>query len=144
MFPLNLKGCFLQKSINCFMHTVFIFKVVDWNGMLEKSRSGNEFSFRIQLHGVPRCTATECISDVCSTGMQVQSLARHSGLRIWCCHSIGCNCSLALIPDPETACAKGQPKRKKKKKKKRIHLHDLRLGSCGSSAIANNLPNINF
>ena len=35
-----------------------------------------------------------------STGMQVRTLAGHSGLRIWHCHScsVGCNCGSALFP----------------------------------------------
>ena len=44
-----------------------------------------------------------------SAGTQVQSLAQHSGLRIWCCHScsLGHNCSSYLIP------GQGTPKKKK-------------------------------
>ena len=49
-----------------------------------------------------------------STGMQVQSLASHSGLRIPCCHSCGVdeNCGVGLIPGPGTPCAMGEPKEK--------------------------------
>ena len=49
--------------------------------------------------------------------MQVQSLAQHSGLRIWCCHnhscSLGRNHSLDLIPGPGTPYAVGQSGKKK-------------------------------
>ena len=47
-----------------------------------------------------------------SAGTQVQFLARHSGWRILCCHSLGCNYSSALIPGPET---RGSHKTKFKK-----------------------------
>ena len=58
---------------------------------------------------------------LCSNGTQVQSLALHSGLRIWhyCSCSIRRNCSSDLIPDPGTPYAKGQTK----KKKKVIHMY---------------------
>ena len=44
--------------------------------------------------------------------------ARHTGLRIWHCHScsIGCNCG-SVIPGLGTPYAMGEPKKKKKKKK---------------------------
>jgi len=47
-----------------------------------------------------------------STGTQVQSLARHRGLRSQCCHS----CSSNLILGLETPHAAWQQKKKKKKK----------------------------
>ena len=52
-----------------------------------------------------------------SAGMKVQSLAQHSGLRIWHCHScgLGRNCCSDLIPVPGTPCASGWPKMKKQK-----------------------------
>ena len=52
-----------------------------------------------------------------STGMQVRSLAQHSGLRIQSCHSCGLCYSYNsdLIPSLGTPCAKGQSKKKKKK-----------------------------
>ena len=46
-----------------------------------------------------------------SAGMQVQSLARHSGLRIQCCCSFGSD----LIPGLETPYATGWPRKGKKK-----------------------------
>ena len=51
-----------------------------------------------------------------STGTQVQTPARHSGLRIWHCCScgIGRNTPSELIPGPVTPCAAGWLKRKKK------------------------------
>ena len=51
-----------------------------------------------------------------SAGMQVQSPARHSVLRIWHCHScsLGCNCYSNLTPSPGIPYATEQPKRKKK------------------------------
>ena len=53
-----------------------------------------------------------------SPGMQVRSLAWHSGLRIWHCHGcgLGLNGGLDLIPDPGTPQAAGWPKKKKQKK----------------------------
>ena len=56
----------------------------------------------------------------CSAGTQVQSLARHSGLRIWHCHgcSVDSNCSLELIPGPGTPYALGWPKKEKKGRRK--------------------------
>ena len=60
-----------------------------------------------------------------SAGMQVQSPAQHSGLRIQCCHSyrVGCNCSLDLIPGPGTPYTMGRPKKKGKKKPLRSSRH---------------------
>jgi len=46
-----------------------------------------------------------------STGMQVQSPAQHSELRIQLC----CNCGLDLIPGMVAPYATGQPKKEKKK-----------------------------
>ena len=59
-----------------------------------------------------------------SSGMQVQSPAWHSGLRIWhcCSFSLILNSSLDLIPGPGSACAEGWPKMKTKQQKK-IHLY---------------------
>ena len=57
---------------------------------------------------------------LCSAWTQVWSLARHSGLKIWHCHScnIGSSCSLDSIPGPGTSiCHECSQKRKKKKKK---------------------------
>ena len=53
-----------------------------------------------------------------SPGMQVQSPAQHSGLRIWRCGScsLGCNDGSDLIPGPGTPYAVGQPKKGEKKK----------------------------
>ena len=47
-------------------------------------------------------------------GMQVQSPAWHSGLRIGGCCScgVGCNCGSALIPGPETPYVLGPSKKK--------------------------------
>ena len=60
-----------------------------------------------------------------SARMQVQSLAWHSGLRIWHCHScgVGCNCGSDLIP------SLGQPRKKKKKVQNTFHhrLLDLKV-----------------
>ena len=52
-----------------------------------------------------------------SAGMQVQSLARHSRLRIWCCRSCGLNPNYSsdMIPGPGTPCITGRPKKKKKR-----------------------------
>ena len=44
-----------------------------------------------------------------SAGMQVQSPARHSELRIWCC--LDCNYGLDLIPGLGPPNAMGQPKK---------------------------------
>ena len=46
---------------------------------------------------------------------QVRSPARHSGLRIQCCHScgLGCNCGSDLIPGSGTAYAVGSQRDKK-------------------------------
>ena len=54
--------------------------------------------------------------------MQVQSLARHSELRIWCCHScgIGFNYGSGLIFSPRTPHAARQSKKKIKKQKEII------------------------
>ena len=53
-----------------------------------------------------------------AVGRRFDPQPRHSGLRIWHCHScgLGCNCGLALIPSLETPCAAEQPKKEKKKK----------------------------
>lgn len=53
-----------------------------------------------------------------NNGVQVLSLARHSGLRIWHCHTCGFghNCGSDLIPGPGTPYTMGWPKKKKKKK----------------------------
>ena len=55
-----------------------------------------------------------------SSEMKVQSLAWHSGLRIWhCCScSVDPHCSLDLIPGPGTPYALGQPKKEEEEKKK--------------------------
>ena len=57
--------------------------------------------------------------------MQVQSLAWHSGLRIWHCHNCGVdyNCSSDLIPGPGTPYAMGQLKKKEKKNELQPKLH---------------------
>ena len=49
-----------------------------------------------------------------SAGLQVPSPARHSGLRIWGCHScdIGHNCSSDLIPGPGNSICQGVAKKK--------------------------------
>ena len=54
-----------------------------------------------------------------AAGTRVQSPARHSGLRIPCCHSCGFGCAFGLdpIPGPRTQNALGQPKGKKIKQK---------------------------
>ena len=53
----------------------------------------------------------------CSTETQVQSLAQHSGLRIWHCRGCGHNCSSDLIPGLGTPYAVGHlPKNKTKQK----------------------------
>ena len=59
---------------------------------------------------------------VCNAGIQAQSLARHSGLRIPYCHSRGidCNCVSDLIPGPGTLYATGWPKKKKNENKNLI------------------------
>ena len=51
-----------------------------------------------------------------NTGIQVQSLAQHSGLRMWRCCScgIGRNCSFDVIPGPGTPYGVGQPKKGEK------------------------------
>ena len=46
-----------------------------------------------------------------SAGLHVQSLAPHSGLRIW----LGCGCGSDLIPGPGTPCNSGQPNKHKTK-----------------------------
>ena len=48
--------------------------------------------------------------------MQVQSLARHSGLRVPCCHScvLSHNCGLDLIPGPGAPYAAEWPKKERK------------------------------
>ena len=53
-----------------------------------------------------------------SAGMQVRSLAWHSGLRIWRCHScgLGCDCSSDLIPGLGTPHATSWPKLKQTNK----------------------------
>lgn len=52
---------------------------------------------------------------LCSPGTEIQSPARHSGLRIPHCHScsVGCNCGWDLIPGPGTSYATESPKEKK-------------------------------
>ena len=52
-----------------------------------------------------------------SAGTQVRFLARHSGLRIQCCHSFGLghNCSSDLIPGLGTPHVTGQPKIKQQR-----------------------------
>ena len=56
-----------------------------------------------------------------STGLQVQSPARHSGLRIRHCSScgVGHNCGSDPIPGLETPYATEQPKKEEKKKKRK-------------------------
>ena len=63
-----------------------------------------------------------------STGMQVRSLAQHSGLRIWHCHSygLGCNYSSYVIPGLGTP---GQPRKKKEEEKKKKKGEKTGLGS---------------
>ena len=58
-----------------------------------------------------------------STGTGVQSLAKHSGLKIHYCYSCGHNCSLDLISGLGTPYAAGQPKKKKKRKTKLARWH---------------------
>ena len=61
-----------------------------------------------------------------SAGMQVQSLAWHSELRIQCCWIVGHNCGSDLIPGPGTPFTMGQPKKEKKKeniKSKKSPIH---------------------
>ena len=52
-----------------------------------------------------------------STGLQVRSPARHSGLRIRCCR-LGCNYGLDMIPGPGIPYATGWPKMKTTTKKR--------------------------
>ena len=70
---------------------------------------------------------------LCSAWTQVWSLARHSGLKIWHCHScnIGSSCSLDSIPGPGTSICHECSHKRKEKKKKRIQCCDLpcKLGS---------------
>ena len=56
-----------------------------------------------------------------STGMEVRSPARHSGLKIQYCRScsLSCNCGSNLIPGQGVPYALGWPKMEKRKKKKR-------------------------
>ena len=55
-----------------------------------------------------------------STGTLVRSPARHSGLRIQCCHScvLVHDCGLDLIPGPGSPYAMGWPKKEKKNNNK--------------------------
>ena len=50
-----------------------------------------------------------------SSGMQAQSLAWHSGLRVWhyCSCCVGCNYGSHLIPVQGIPCAVGRPQGKK-------------------------------
>ena len=47
---------------------------------------------------------------------QVQSLALHSGLRIWCCHSygVGHSCGFDSIPDLGTSISQKEKEKKRK------------------------------
>ena len=62
---------------------------------------------------------------LCSARTQVRSPAQHSGLRICCCCrcSVGCNCSLDLIPGLGNpyACHRGAKKEKERERKKESH-----------------------
>jgi len=53
--------------------------------------------------------------------MQVRSLARHSGLKIWQCRScgVGHNYGSGLTPGPGTSHAQGSQRTKKKEKRER-------------------------
>ena len=55
--------------------------------------------------------------------MQVQSLAQHSGLRIWCCHScsLGHSCGSNLIPGLGTPYALGGGQKRKKREEILTH-----------------------
>ena len=63
-----------------------------------------------------------------SAGMQVQSSAQHSELRIWHCRScgLGHKYSSDLILGLGTTYAEGQPKKKKRKRKKEKEGNGLR------------------
>ena len=63
-----------------------------------------------------------------STGMQVRSLAWHSGLRIWHCHScdLGQDCGLGLTPGLGASYAMDGQKWKKNRQTKNIFFSFLR------------------
>ena len=84
------------------------------------SLSGLLFSFKKCFRGVPAVVEQgwQCLGNA-GMGMQIPSLAQHSGLRIWhCCScSLGCSCGSDLIPGLGIPYAVWQPKKKKGKKK---------------------------
>ena len=75
---------------------------------------------KVEVKGAPTVVQWDqrCLG---STGMQVRSLAWHSGLRIQCCHScgLGQDLSLDLIPGLGTPYAAGVTKKRKKKKERK-------------------------
>ena len=75
-----------------------------------------------QSHKVKKCSQEfplwhKEMGGILSTGTQVQSLAQHSGSRIWQSSScsLGYNCGSDLIPGPGTPYAVRWPKKKKQK-----------------------------
>lgn len=66
-----------------------------------------------------------------STGMQVQSLAQYSGLRIWCCYYSGSghSCGVGSVPGLRTATchSHGQKKKITKSYLKKYIPHDSEL-----------------
>ena len=64
------------------------------------------------------------------TGTWVQSLAQHSGLRVWRCCSLGCHCSSDLIPGLGAPHTSGQPKMKKKKIKCKMYKGVVHISNC--------------
>ena len=76
-------------------------------------------NFKMRGTGVPT-VAQQDQQSLGNTGIQVWSLAWHSGWRIWCCRScsLGHSCRLDLIPGPGTPYALGGGGGKKKRKEK--------------------------
>ena len=104
----------LRKLLSCRKNNP-ICKMRFFRKLLRIIRTESEFLSRIVkiTLGVP-LQHSGIGGALVSTGMQIQSLVRHSGLRIqpWCSCSLGYSCCLDLIPGLGTPCATGQPKKK--------------------------------
>ena len=96
----------------------------------------NEFNVKVQRQREKKklqsFTVTQWdLQPLGSAKTQVRYLARHSGLRIWCCHcyGLGYNCCSDLIPVPRTPYATGRPKKKKKRTGEHTQITNLQRGS---------------
>ena len=78
----------------------------------EVGTRAEHFGYETNKAGVPAVAQRDQLH-LCRPGTQVQSPARHSGLRIRCrcSYSIGHNCGSDLIPGPGTPYALGRPQK---------------------------------